>query len=244
MVQTNTVLGPGGEGGVMRIKGTGTPGHERGLSMALDGNGRWQISIQNSAPCTPWPKPPARSPAPAQPCRRHQLPQFRKPRKAGDHGPALCRHRRHSPSLHCRLPSQAAMFRSITRPAVKASIPHQCSASSASSTMSPAPSPRISSGQATPSRSSGPSPRRPPIPISRFLSSRRPYIVLSMTPEPSFPLTAPTLTPVPEASADTSVANLTSFGSSEYAKEVPGCNLGPAARARSGRRGQPPHPAH
>ena len=33
--------GPGGEAGVMRIKGTGTPGHERGLAMALDGNGRW-----------------------------------------------------------------------------------------------------------------------------------------------------------------------------------------------------------
>jgi phosphoribosylformylglycinamidine synthase subunit PurL len=41
MVQTNTVIGPGGEAGVMRIKGTGSPGHERGLSMALDGNGRW-----------------------------------------------------------------------------------------------------------------------------------------------------------------------------------------------------------
>ena len=41
MVQTNTVIGPGGQGGVMRIKGTGTPGHERGLAMALDGNGRW-----------------------------------------------------------------------------------------------------------------------------------------------------------------------------------------------------------
>jgi len=41
MVQTNTVLGPGGEAGVMRIKGTGTAGHERGLAMALDGNGRW-----------------------------------------------------------------------------------------------------------------------------------------------------------------------------------------------------------
>jgi phosphoribosylformylglycinamidine synthase len=41
MVQTNTVQGPGGETGVMRIKGTGTPGHERGLAMALDGNGRW-----------------------------------------------------------------------------------------------------------------------------------------------------------------------------------------------------------
>jgi len=41
MVQTNTVIGPGGEAGVMRIKGTGQPGHERGLAMALDGNGRW-----------------------------------------------------------------------------------------------------------------------------------------------------------------------------------------------------------
>jgi phosphoribosylformylglycinamidine synthase len=45
MVQTNTVIGPGGEAGIMRIKGTGggtgTPGHERGLAMALDGNGRW-----------------------------------------------------------------------------------------------------------------------------------------------------------------------------------------------------------
>ena len=46
MVQTNTVIGPGGEGGVMRIKATGSKDeqgvrHERGLSMALDGNGRW-----------------------------------------------------------------------------------------------------------------------------------------------------------------------------------------------------------
>ena len=36
MVQTNTVQGPGGESGVIRIKGT-----RRGLAMALDGNGRW-----------------------------------------------------------------------------------------------------------------------------------------------------------------------------------------------------------
>jgi phosphoribosylformylglycinamidine synthase len=41
MVQTNTVIGPGGEAGVMRIKGTGADGRERGLAMALDGNGRW-----------------------------------------------------------------------------------------------------------------------------------------------------------------------------------------------------------
>ena len=36
MVQTNTVEGPGGEAGVIRVKGT-----KRGLAMALDGNGRW-----------------------------------------------------------------------------------------------------------------------------------------------------------------------------------------------------------
>ncbi len=46
MVQTNTVQGPGGEAGVMRIKGTGVRGQgsevrERGLAMALDGNSRW-----------------------------------------------------------------------------------------------------------------------------------------------------------------------------------------------------------
>ena len=46
MVQTNTVIGPGGEAGVMRIKGSGVRGQgsekqERGLAMALDGNGRW-----------------------------------------------------------------------------------------------------------------------------------------------------------------------------------------------------------
>jgi phosphoribosylformylglycinamidine synthase len=47
MVQTNTVIGPGGEAGVMRIKGTASPDAaggpigEIGLAMALDGNGRW-----------------------------------------------------------------------------------------------------------------------------------------------------------------------------------------------------------
>jgi len=47
MVQTNTVIGPGGEGGVMRIKGTAKPDAANGpigeiaLAMALDGNGRW-----------------------------------------------------------------------------------------------------------------------------------------------------------------------------------------------------------
>ena len=63
MVQTNTVIGPGGEAGVMRIKGTGDAGAmERGLAMALDGNGRWAISIRSWARCTLWPKLRARWP--------------------------------------------------------------------------------------------------------------------------------------------------------------------------------------
>jgi len=41
MVQSNTVQGPGSEAGVMRIKGTGDGKPERGLAMALAGNGRW-----------------------------------------------------------------------------------------------------------------------------------------------------------------------------------------------------------
>jgi phosphoribosylformylglycinamidine synthase len=42
MVQTNTVEGPGaGDAGVIRIKNSGPGGSQRGLAMALDGNGRW-----------------------------------------------------------------------------------------------------------------------------------------------------------------------------------------------------------
>jgi phosphoribosylformylglycinamidine synthase len=42
MVQTNTVEAPGaGDAGVIRIKSTNHGGSQRGLAMALDGNGRW-----------------------------------------------------------------------------------------------------------------------------------------------------------------------------------------------------------
>ncbi len=41
MVQTNTVQGPGGAAGVMRIKPRDGAKTQRGLAMALDGNGRW-----------------------------------------------------------------------------------------------------------------------------------------------------------------------------------------------------------
>jgi len=40
MVQTNTVQGPGSEAGVMRMKGE-KAGPQRGIAMALAGNGRW-----------------------------------------------------------------------------------------------------------------------------------------------------------------------------------------------------------
>ena len=101
MVQTNTVIGPGGEAGVMRIKGTGTagprarPGHgarrQRPLGLsrsqtrrhARRGRGRAQGRLHRRN---------ARG--------RHQLPQLRQSRKAGDHGAALRRHRRHRRSLH------------------------------------------------------------------------------------------------------------------------------------------------
>ena len=68
MVQTNTVQGPGGEAGVMRIKGTGAEGagdvrRERGLAMALDGNGRGAPWTPSWAPCTRLLKPLARWPA-------------------------------------------------------------------------------------------------------------------------------------------------------------------------------------
>ena len=42
MVQTNTVEAPGaGDAGVIRIKNSDPRDSERGLAMALDGNGRW-----------------------------------------------------------------------------------------------------------------------------------------------------------------------------------------------------------
>jgi phosphoribosylformylglycinamidine synthase subunit PurL len=42
MVQTNTVEGPGaGDAGVIRIKNSDPTAQQRGLAMALDGNGRW-----------------------------------------------------------------------------------------------------------------------------------------------------------------------------------------------------------
>ena len=46
MVQTNTVQGPGGEAGVMRIKGTGTEG--RGAWLVDGAGGQWALDVSRS----------------------------------------------------------------------------------------------------------------------------------------------------------------------------------------------------
>ncbi len=81
MVQTNTVEGPGGEAGVIRVKGT-----QRGLAMALDGNGRWcwldpklgamHAVAEVGAQCSLRRRDPDRS---------DQLPELRQSRKAADY---------------------------------------------------------------------------------------------------------------------------------------------------------------
>ena len=102
MVQTNTVLGPGGEAGVMRIKGTGTVNHERGLAMALDGNGRWAYldpklgamhAVAEAA------RKVAHDGRAA--CGGDKLLELRQSREAGDHGAAFNGDRRDRRSLHC-----------------------------------------------------------------------------------------------------------------------------------------------
>jgi phosphoribosylformylglycinamidine (FGAM) synthase-like enzyme len=107
MVQTNTVIGPGGEAGVMRIKGTGRPDSaegpigEIGLAMALDGNGRWayldpKLGAMHAVAES------ARKVAMtgATPVAATNCLNFGNPRKARDHGPAFRRHRRHRGSLY------------------------------------------------------------------------------------------------------------------------------------------------
>jgi phosphoribosylformylglycinamidine synthase subunit PurL len=179
MVQTNTVQGPGGEAGVMRIKGTGKPDHERGLAMALDGNGRWAYldpklgamhavaEAARKVACT------GATPVAATNCLN-----FGNPEKPEIMAPLSAR------------PSPAATYPYITKPAAKESIPRPCLALSASSTTSPKPFPTISSGRATPSCFSGPfHAASSPTPISRFSSIRRPSA------NTSFPSTSPSPLP-------------------------------------------------
>ena len=101
MVQTNTVQGPGRRSGRDAHQGDRHRGHERGLAMALDGNGRW---------CYLDPKLGAML-AVAEAARKvavyrrdsrgsNELPELRQSGKAGDHGAVFGCHRRHCRGLH------------------------------------------------------------------------------------------------------------------------------------------------
>ena len=94
MVQTNTVQGPGGEAGVMRIKGTGTPGHERG-----PGDGaRWEqplvLSRSRNSGAMHAVAEAARKVActGATPVAATNCLNFGNPGEAGDHGAAFRRY--------------------------------------------------------------------------------------------------------------------------------------------------------
>ncbi len=97
MVQTNTMQGPGELAGVIRIKGT-----QRGLAMALYGNGRWcyldpKLGAEHNVArasrmvaCTG-----------AQPVAATNCLNFGNPEKPPDHGAVLAGDRRTCRGLHC-----------------------------------------------------------------------------------------------------------------------------------------------
>ena len=91
MVQTNTINLPGLGAGVVRIKGT-----DRALAMSVDGNGRYcYLDPQRGAMLAV--AEAARNVACAgrAAARRHQLPELRQPRAAGDHVAVRAGGRRH-----------------------------------------------------------------------------------------------------------------------------------------------------
>ena len=141
MVQTNTVIGPGGEAGVMRIKGTARPNALEGRRTRPGDGARRQrpLGLSRSqarrdarrcrsraqsghAPAQhPWPPPTASTSAILRSLRSWR--SFPRPSTAS-----------RKPAPRSARPSPAATFPSITRRAAKASIPRRFLASSAFST--------------------------------------------------------------------------------------------------------------
>ena len=131
MVQTNTVQGPGGEAGVMRIKGTGTSGPRArsghgarrqrplGLSRSQAGRDACRGRGARKVACT------GATPVAATNCLNFGNPE--KPEIMAQLSAAIDGIAEACTALARRSP--AAMFRSTTRPAAKASIPRRCWAS-------------------------------------------------------------------------------------------------------------------
>ncbi len=228
MVQTNTIIGPGGEGGVMRIKGTGTPGHERGLSMALDGSGRWAYlnprlgAMHAVAEAARKVAMTGATPVAATNCLNFgnpEKPEIMAQLSAAIDGIAQACTALKTPitggnvSLYNETrgegiyPTPVLGIVGILDDVTKAVPAHFERAGDAILLLWPVPE--------------GETPD-PNLKVPFKPAPMNPYLALAMTPEPPFPLTSPTVTPVPEASPATSDANLASFGSSEYANEILG----------------------
>jgi phosphoribosylformylglycinamidine synthase len=235
MVQTNTVQGPGGEAGVMRIKGTGKPGHERGLAMALDGNGRWcyldprlgamhaTAEAARKVACT------GATPVAATNCLNFgnpEKPEIMAQLSAAIDGIAEACTALGTPitggnvSLYNETrgegiyPTPVLGIVGILEDVTKAVPAHFQAAGDDIILLWPIP------------RGDDPDPNLKvpfePAPINS-------YIALSLNPDPAFPLTAPPMSPVPDVVEDTTetpAAELAEFGSSEFAKVVLGALWG------------------
>ncbi len=228
MVQTNTVIGPGGEGGVMRIKGTGKAGHERGLSMALDGNGRWaylnpQLGAMHAVAeaarkvaCT------GATPVAATNCLNFgnpEKPEIMAQLSAAIDGIAEACTTLKTPitggnvSLYNETrgegiyPTPVLGIVGILDDVTKAVPAHFQRAGDAIVMLWPIPA--------------GETPD-PDLKVPFEPAPMNPYLALAMTPDAPFPLQSPATAAVPDAPAETTDANLISFGSSEFAKEILG----------------------
>jgi phosphoribosylformylglycinamidine synthase II len=231
MVQTNTVIGPGGEAGVMRIKGTGVAGHERGLAMALDGSGRWCYldpklgDMHAVAECARKVAMTGATPVAATNCLNFgnpEKPEIMAQLSAAIDGIAEACTALGTPitggnvSLYNETRGEGiyptpvlgivGILEDVTK-AVPADFQH---AGDAIVLLWPIP------------RGGEPNPDLDvpfePVPIN-------PYIISGLVPDPPFPIASPASTPIPDTEVDTTespAVEMAAFGSSEYAKVVLG----------------------
>ncbi len=240
MVQTNTVMGPGGEAGVMRIKGTGSAGHERGLAMALDGNGRWCYldpklgAMHAVAECARKVAAAGATPVAATNCLNFgnpEKPEIMAQLSAAIDGIAAACNALGTPitggnvSLYNETkgegiyPTPVLGIVGILDDATKA-VPAGFQ-KAGDEILLLWPVPRGEEGN-------------PNLEVPFEPAPINPYIVPPLAIEPAFPVAAPIgglTSDAPEDTTDSTAAELTAFGSSEYAKVVLGSAVGHAACA-------------
>jgi len=237
MVQTNTAQGPGGEAGVMRIKGTGKPddtggpNREIGLAMALDGNSRWAYldpklgAMHAVAEAARKVAMTGATPVAATNCLNFgnpEKPEIMAQLSAAIDGIAEACAALGTPitggnvSLYNETrgegiyPTPVLGIVGILDDVTKAVPAHFQREKDAIVLLWPIP------------RGQEPDPNLKvpftPAPIN-------PYIVFGMTPDPAFPIAAPVVNPVPDLPEDdgeTLADEMAAFGSSEFAKAVLG----------------------